>query len=382
MMKRFLIPLLTVAVVGIILIGCVGAPAPKAPTIPAEPAGAWPQPNPYWGLGFKPDGTPYKFAVNASGLAMPYWYAVHMVCLGQLERSGADVTLLNADFSLDKQISNIDDLITKRVDAIAGMSLDSAGIVPAIDRAWEAGIPYFVFTVKAWSDNVVFYSGPDPEQEGGTAGRLMVEIAERTGKQLNVYEIPCPQGMEICQLRKSSFEEAIAGCPLITLMVSTATTESEDKVMNAILDAFPTHPELNALHTSGSNIGAIQALKTLGRWVEIGQPNHVVWVGLDDQPPACEAIRENKLDGCTSNSAWASGDLDAKALLTYVCLGQSVPKEILIPVTPVTLENIDISPYGGPCRWGEMNLIEEDPRLWPILGVEFLGMPTPTYQPH
>jgi len=82
-----------------------------------------------------------------------------------------------------------------------------------------------------------------------------------------------------CSLRSVAFNEVVAGHPLITVTQGPPTEARDELAMNAIMDAFPTHPELNAIYLNGGMFdGTIQALKALDRYYPIGDPRHVVWV--------------------------------------------------------------------------------------------------------
>jgi len=375
-MKRFIILLLAVVVATVIVFTGCAQPAEA----PVEPAG-FPQPNPYWGLGFKPDGTQYEFGIAAGSLAIDWWMIAHKSLEGQLVRSGADVTLLDSDLKLDQQVSIMEDFIAKGVDAIALLPVDSAGSGPAADKAGNAGIPVFCIDNPCESDAVVFLAYSDPHQQGKLGGEMVVEQAEKRNEQLQVYEILCPLTMEICQIRHNDFRAVVDVHPMITMMTGPECFMDED-TMAAVVDAFPAHPELNTLYVAGGmTTGAVEGLKAIDRYYPTDHPDHLVFVVLDDIPAAVDAIRGNFMDGCAVNSAWAMGDLCAKAVLNHVCLGEQVLETITPPTVAVTPDNVDISPYGGPMRWGDMIKTESDPTKWPILDMAFLGMPTPAYQP-
>ena len=353
---------------------------PEVTTIPAEPAG-YPQPNPYWGLGFKPDGTPYKFGIAAAGLHLDWWLTAHKVVQGQLAMSGADVTLLDAQLALDSQISIVEDFIAQDMDGIVMLPLDYAGMAPSVDAAWAQGIPSFAFDTPVDTDSLAWYCGTSATDMGRLGGQMVVELAEKENEQIYVYNVYCPLSFDICVSRIDGFYEAIQDHPLITVTDGPEAVEFE-VALNAVSDFMPSHPEYNTIYTNGSmHIGAIEALKNLGMYYPIGDPNHINLFGLDDTPAAVEALRGNYLDGCVGNTPWAVGDLTAKAVLTQVCLGETIPKTMYLPVDAITPDNVDTSPYGVDMRWGPMLEQEPDPTKWPILDMSSFGMPTPAYQP-
>jgi len=195
-------------------------------------------------------------------------------------------------------------------------------------------------------------------------------------------------------IRTTAFNDVINeymesdGDPPIT--VTQVQGESlEDVTLTAIMDAFPARPELNAIYIDNCMYeGSGMAMKNLGRYYPVGHPEHIVWIGQDDTPAALAALRENTIDAVAVNSPWAIGDACGKAVLNYVVLGKPLPgeatpygKDLYFGMEePLTPETVEISPYGGPCRWGDMFAKVADPAGWPILDLTEWGMPTPTYQ--
>jgi ribose transport system substrate-binding protein len=317
-------------------------------------------------------------------LATPWFIPAGGVPATELQMAGAEVEFFDSQFDLQRNIALIEDAIQKGVDGICQFPMDSAGLVPVVDQAWEAGIPHFSIDTDVFSDNVIHRATMDQWKKGEIAGEIMVETAEALDKQLNVYIVHGAESYPTVVLdRVDGFLAQVEGHPLITTTLGPDTAHMDEPAMNAIVDTFPAHPELNAIYGTGAMFsGKKAALLELGRWHPVGHPDHVVVVGQDGDPTALELIRENFADGVASNSSWAIGDLVAKAVINYVIFGESVPRLIELPAHAITPENVDISPYGGPKRWGDMVLEEPDVMKWPsvILEMEEFGMPTPTYQ--
>jgi len=382
MKKGFLIlSLMVVMVASVVLVGCAKAPGASQPAgIPDEPAGAYPQPNPYWGLGYKPDGTQYQFAALAAHLKEEWQMTSATVCANGLKMSGADVDFHNANFVLDEQIAQIEAAIEKNVDAITINPVDSAGTAPAIDKCGQAGIPVFTLGVTSSSSYVTCNVAYDYAKQAASMGDVIVAQAEELGKHLYVYELWCPMSYSVCVDRSNAFNEAVKDNPLITVTQGPPCEALDDLAMNAIMDAFPAHPELNAICLEGGMYaGTKEALKALNRWYPVGNPDHVVWTGCDGFPVAVEASRDGYIDGIGLNSPWAVGDTAAKLVLNHVCLGESVPEKLWLPEEPVTPKNVGTSPYGGPMRWGFMLTEEPDLSKWPLLDMTKYGIETPTY---
>ena len=349
--------------------------------MPTEPAGKYAQPNPYWGLGFKPDGTQYKFSVLCSNQGQEFWLVITKVPESQLTRSGADVDFYDAAAEVDRQISQMDDIIQKGTDGIVIYAVDSRGLVPAVDRAGDAGIPVFTMDVPVLSDAVTSHAGRDNYANGVFCAEWMEGEAKRLDKELVIFEQWCPMFLEVCSLRSEGFMDYVENSDWLSVFYQNDNVPpgSQESVMNGIMDVLPSHPECNAIYADGGfSEGVTQGLEAIDRLYPIGDPNHVVFTLQDGYPLTYEIWREHhSIDMLCANSPYVQGDLIAKAALTYVCLGETVPDYMEVPIEGVTDDNLEMSKWGP--RWGILKAGESDFDKWPILDIAEV-IATPTYK--
>jgi len=360
-------------------------PAPAAPEVLPEQPAEFPQPNPYWGLGFRPDGTQYQFAVSMGWLSEAYQSTLSDVMIGHLKYTGAHVDGYNANSKLENQIATFEDLITRKVDGIMCMPLDSSGMQPVGEKAAAAGIPVCTADNTIRGDSVVSNVSYDQVKKGELGAEIMLRVAQKMNKHLTVYHLRCPQAAQTCYERYVGWTNVIpegVENEWISVILAPDCEAMDEPAMIALMDAMPAHPEINAVFSGGGMYdGIIQGLKNLGRYYPIGDPNHVVYVGNEEFPSVCEALRGGYMDGLATNSCYAVADGGVKQMLWTVCLGQTVPKTVLLPMLEVNQDNVDISPFGAPGRWGDMLGIEPNPQIWPVLDMTDYGIMTPTYQP-
>jgi len=379
-MKRSIIPLLTVVtVISIVFAGCVPEEAPtEAPTealpevagIPPEPPG-FPQPNPYWGLGFKPDGTPYKFGNIICDLSDYMWVVNYGTAGKTLRMSGAEVWDYDCEWDLDRQIQTIEDLIVKGADAIIMFPIDFAGTGPAVDKAGKAGVPVFNIDCASDSEYQTFITHYDQYEFGAARATILMDEAKRLDVPLHVYEFNAPMSLDVVQQLMIGYQRVEDANPDIFSHVIEApdlgANWSNEYAMSMVVDIFTAHPELNAISSVNVFDGIEGALKSVDRWYPIGHPKHVIYASQNDAPAACDGLRDEYIDGVISNDCWAMADCSAKALLTYVCLGKPVPKDVVLPTEIITKENVNINPWKGPMRWGDMLEENSDISTWPVL---------------
>ena len=125
----------------------------------------------------------------------------------QAEKDGYQVIIASADFDLNKQISQVEDFISRKVDAIVVCPVDSKGVGPAIEEANKVGIPVFTADIAAEQGNVISHIASDNVAGGRLAGEFLAKALNGKG---NVAIINQPAITSVLD-RVQGFKEAIAG---------------------------------------------------------------------------------------------------------------------------------------------------------------------------
>src|SRR5437667_1942897 len=97
---------------------------------------------------------PYRIGVAIPHLANPHYVGQAYGYIDEAQSLGAQVTLLEAGGyeHLDKQVSQVEDLIASKVDAIILAAISGPGTVSAVEQAVAAGIPVINVNVMTDSD--------------------------------------------------------------------------------------------------------------------------------------------------------------------------------------------------------------------------------------
>jgi len=332
------------------------------------------------GVAQRPDGTPYVFGYLPLFLLTDWMVVTDGTIHTLVDRAGGEVTTYDCSADLAKQISIMEDLAVKELDGVILHPVDSIALGPSADVAWEAGIPIFNYDHKTESEHIVCFSTHDQVHAGRVAGEWLVNKAEAEGKQYTVYELWGAMGMEGSERRHQGFHEAVDPSPLVDVIESPDTFWAIDNAMQFVMEAFPAHPELNAILDHGSMLGgAIEGLRTIDRLYPVGNPDHVVALGIDELPDTLNAIRDGYADGCSAHSPWEECDAVTRAMLAYACCGLAVPSDVVFTSYFVDNSNIDDPRWGAPAIWGDQFQNEPNFDQWPILDfpAEY-GIITPT----
>ena len=376
-MKKSIVPLLTaVMVVSIILAGCVPGAAPPGEweegpppevtppevtppevtppevippevtppvAIPPEPAGRFAQPNPYWGMGFKPDGTP-RHVVYISCLPTNPWIATNSRFIRSLvERSGGTFSERVTNWDTALEVAVWEDLLVKQPDAIVAFPVDPIASASFVDRAYNIGIPCFSSMVKIQSDKLINNVNSDQVLEATKLGNKALEYFSQRGEKAVVLHIRGPLGQQTGDNRYRGFDKAIRDNPVVEAHYEVLGMGEDEAAMTATLDVLPVHPEINCIFNySDVNLkGLIAALEQCDRYVPLGEPGHIIIASIDAVPWVVDEIEKGYIyvelkDPCTGYS-----NITVKAMWTYIYLGEPVPQDLWVPNTHVTKENID-----------------------------------------
>jgi ribose transport system substrate-binding protein len=387
-MKKFIVPLVTVAVVASILFaGCVPGAAPTPPTPPAPtvagpaapPAKGMLAGNPFEGLAVKPDGTPYYFAYEFIFLYNPYMAFAGGVWEDYMQKAGAQYTLHDANLDVSKEIAMLEDLVVMKPDAVLVHPVDGWAVMPIVDKLTKAGIPVFNYCVECPTETIVSYVEANHYEMGKTIGKWTADYFAAQGVPGNVFECQGLIKTFIAMGRHDGFMAAIEGTN-VSMVPGPDCAWADEECCNNVISAFPAHPEYNCVYTHGGMLdGATSGLRTVGRLYPVGDPNHVVAVSIDANDATCALIRDGWADAVVSHDPWPEVDYITKAMFTNVILGQPVPYKDLVLASPIyTYEDV-VEDYGRdlPIIWGNVMNKKIDYLTLPVLDMsDYIETPT------
>jgi DNA-binding LacI/PurR family transcriptional regulator len=97
-------------------------------------------------------------------------------------RQHYELVVTSAEFDLGKQISQIEDFVARRVDAVIVCPVDSKGIGPGVRKANEANVPVFTADIAAQEGTVVSHIASDNVAGGRLAGEYIVKAFNGKGR--------------------------------------------------------------------------------------------------------------------------------------------------------------------------------------------------------
>lgn len=228
---------------------------------------------------------------------MDYNFAFFQDMLAMAKKTAKElgVTIIESDGQgkPEKQLKDVEDMIaSKKVSAIFLNPVDSAGIVPAVQAANDAGIPVITVDVTADGGVVMAHIASDNVEIGRMDARYAIEyIKNKNGSAKGrVALVGFPQ-ITSMRGRGEGFKEVMTGEPgieliernVIALNVATATKLGDD-----LLTSFP-KGKLDVIFTANSQtaLGLLAAVESAGR-------KDVAIMAVDEDPDIiAELLKED-----------------------------------------------------------------------------------------
>ncbi len=206
-----------------------------------------------------------------------------------------ELVVTNAQGQTSKQVSDVEDLIAQRVDAIFLAPREFEGLSSALRRAKEAKIPVFLIDREAAGkagEDYVSFLGSNFIEQGKRAGDWLVK---QTNGKAGIVELTGTAGSSVARDRSQGFRDATKNSPDMKILASQTGNFSRaegQKVMENIIQAHGKEITAVYAHNDEMALGAIQALKA----ANMNPGKDVLIVSVDGEKAALEAIMRGEMN--------------------------------------------------------------------------------------
>lgn len=228
----------------------------------------------------------------------------------------------SADGDATKQVSQIEDLLTKNVDALMIQPLSESALVNVVEKATGMGIPVFIFGSSLLTDKYVTYVDRDNYAGGKAIAKWICEAMGGKGKVVTIMGEP---GSGYSETVLRGVNDAIKDCPGL-VNVGTEYGEYSAAVTKQKMETFlSSNPDIGGVIVDGGmmGMGILEAYSDAG----LKYPYMTVddWNGF--QKKAIEVGYKDYISVPGGSGASAKA---ADLLFDYLA-GKEIPKQYLIP---------------------------------------------------
>jgi len=277
-------------------------------------------------------------AVFTKNQTNPYFQAVRVGTETAAKTLGVKVIqyIPTKPDSIPEQLSQVEDVIVKKPNAIIFIPVDYKAMVPAVEKINAAGIPVTNITDRAAGGKFVAYVGANDYSIGLETARKLLKAMGGKG---NVIILEGVKGSLTNTDRVRGFTDAIKENPGVKLLASQPANYQRLNALQVMENLMQSFPQIDGVLAANDPmaVGAIEALE--------GANRKALVVGINGSKEAVELIKSGKL--------LASGDFNG---FIQGCIGTEIavrnlhqeptPKEVILK--PVVIDRTNYQPYQTP----------------------------------
>lgn len=252
-------------------------------------------------------------------------YIVRLSDSFQARADELGVTLQVADGQMDAetQVSQVENFIAQKVDAIVLNPISMDGCAPAVQAANEAGIPIItLISITSNQDLADAYVGSDSVESGLIQGKMM---AEDLGGKGNIVVMYGQMGHDAQIGRYQGLQQAIEGTD-IKIVAEQTGNWSREEGMALMENWLASGKEIDAVvaQNDAMALGAVMAIEAKGLTGKIKV------YGIDAQAEALDAVENGTMAGTVFQNAEEQGSKCVDVALS-AAKGETLEKNYYIP---------------------------------------------------
>jgi ribose transport system substrate-binding protein len=286
-----------------------------------------------------------KVGIAMYTLSAPYFAAQVAAAVDQAKKAGCEVSQSDGQNDMNKQIADVEDMVSKGVKLLILNPRDPEGLVAAADAATAAGVKVVVMdssiNTKA---KVITQVRSSNDQNGFLVGEWLAKKMQ--GKPIKMILLSGSQGNEVGRDRRLGVFKGLLEGQLTNdgkagfeVVGQGWGAWAQEEGLKAAEDLLQAHPDANVVLGENDSmvLGAIKALEATGK------KDVLVLAAADGQKEALALIKEGKYGATGLNDpdlvARTAVDIGLKALKGE--LSPDFPKLVLTKPDVITKDNVD-----------------------------------------
>jgi len=246
----------------------------------------------------------YVMEVYVSGV--PYWIDARDGLRKAAELLGVEARFAGpTTWNIGEQTADMDTYIAQGVDGIILCPTDSEAMIPAIDRAVEAGIPVATLGDDAPRSKRFVYVDTEQYRAGKIGGEYLVEILGEKD-EVKVGISMGGAGQRAQELRVAGYKDVIAKYPNMKVVSIVEDKFDYAAGFQEVKSMLVAHPDVDAIVGTNATSGACIA----GSLREAGyKPGEVKVVAFDKNEDVLNLVKEGWITGTVVQRTYWQGFL-------------------------------------------------------------------------
>ena len=236
-----------------------------------------------------------------------------------------------------EQARVVDDVIARRVDAIAISCDDPTACIDSINRAVAAGIPVMTWDADSPQSERFTFLGLDNIMAGKAGAQLLVKAMGTKGKVAILTGVPGASNLEV---RIQGFKEGLAAYPDIKIVATVVTNDDINLGVQAVEETMQAHPDLTGWYFAGMwPLFADRGSMPL--WENAAQHNGMKTIAFDALPVELTLLREGYLSALLDQKNWFWGYDTIQIAYDHVLNGKKFDSFTDLGYNIITRNNVD-----------------------------------------
>jgi ribose transport system substrate-binding protein len=279
-----------------------------------------------------------RIAVFTKNQTNPFFQTVRLGANNAAKQMNATVThyVPTQPDSIPEQMSQIEDVTTKKPTAVVFIPVDSKAMVPGVRKMNAAGIPIVNIVDHSIGGEIVSWIGADEYIMALSTGRYLLQKMNGKGQVIIIEGVGGSLGSAE---RVRGFKTAIAEFPGVKLLASQPGNFQRLQALQVTENLLQAHPNVDAIMAANDAmaLGVIEALDAAARKALV--------VGLNATKEAVDAIKAGKLLASGDFSGYLQGCFGTMAAIRHV-RKLPVPREFNFP--PKVVDRTNYQDYDVP----------------------------------
>lgn len=275
----------------------------------------------------------YEIGYTCPTLNNPFFVGMMEGAQKAADERGVTLTMLGGDNDVTKQVRQVEDFIAQEMDAIVIQSVDTTGIVTAVEQANESDIPVLVTAETPTGGDILCSISFDSYESGYNGGTYIAKTLDEKGK---VIELQGVLGQETSREKTRGFLDAIKEYPDMEVLASQPADYDRAKAMSVMENMLQTFDEIDAVYAANDEmaLGASQAIEAAGKTGEI------FVMGNDGTDEALEAVKAGTLGATNGTPGYIQGYIAIDLAVRHLN-GDEIPKLINEKNTVIDSTNLN-----------------------------------------
>jgi ribose transport system substrate-binding protein len=279
-----------------------------------------------------------KIAVFTKNQTNPYFQMLRLGADNAAKQMNARVThyVPTRPDSIPDQMSQIEDVITKRPDAVVFVPVDFKAVAPGLLKMNAAHIPVVNVTDRVAKGDVVTFVGLDDYSVGLVTARYLFTKMNGTG---GVIILEGVRGVLTSSERLRGFKKALEEFPNVKLLASQPANYQRLAALTVTENLLQSHANISGVLAANDSmaLGALEAFD--------GANRKVLAVGINGTKEAVDAIKAGRLLASGDNNGYVQGCIGTMAAIRQL-RKLPTPREVVFPAT--IIDNTNYKTYDIP----------------------------------